>query len=124
MHEPREERESRFVGTVSKTVKKGGRCLIPVFALGRAQELLLILDEYWQVRCPCAVLRLVGLVVVVVVALLWPLRGKLVDAAVPQLILYKQGLTMCAWTLLNQFAIGYGDETVLLCCSVATRGVG
>ncbi|CAN0263384.1 unnamed protein product [Pylaiella littoralis] len=48
VHEPREERESRFVGTVSKTVKKGGRCLIPVFALGRAQELLLVLDEYWQ----------------------------------------------------------------------------
>lgn len=52
VHEPREERESRFVGTVSKTVKKGGRCLIPVFALGRAQELLLVLDEYWQVRMP------------------------------------------------------------------------
>lgn len=50
VHEPRKERESRFVGTVSKTVKKGGRCLIPVFALGRAQELLLILDEYWQAR--------------------------------------------------------------------------
>lgn len=28
-------------------VSRGGRCLIPVFALGRAQELLLILDEYW-----------------------------------------------------------------------------
>jgi Beta-Casp domain len=27
---------------------KGGRCLIPVFALGRAQELLLILDEFWK----------------------------------------------------------------------------
>ena len=26
---------------------RGGRCLIPVFALGRAQELLLILDEFW-----------------------------------------------------------------------------
>lgn len=31
-------------------VKRGGRCLIPVFALGRAQELLLILDEYWSSR--------------------------------------------------------------------------
>ena len=28
-------------------MQRGGRCLIPVFALGRAQELLLILDEYW-----------------------------------------------------------------------------
>ena len=27
---------------------RGGRCLIPVFALGRAQELLLLLDEHWQ----------------------------------------------------------------------------
>ena len=26
-------------------VARGGRCLIPVFALGRSQELLLILDE-------------------------------------------------------------------------------
>jgi len=32
---------------VHDIVTKGGRCLIPVFALGRAQELLLILDEYW-----------------------------------------------------------------------------
>ena len=36
--------------TVEDIVTRGGSCLIPVFALGRAQELLLILDEYWQVR--------------------------------------------------------------------------
>jgi len=47
IHEKREDRESRFTGTVSDIVTRGGRCLIPVFALGRAQELLLILDEYW-----------------------------------------------------------------------------
>ncbi|XP_054154499.1 cleavage and polyadenylation specificity factor subunit 3-like [Oppia nitens] len=47
IHEPREEREARFTGIVYDTVSRGGRCLIPVFALGRAQELLLILDEYW-----------------------------------------------------------------------------
>ena len=35
-------------GTVHDIVTRGGRCLIPVFALGRAQELLLILDEYWS----------------------------------------------------------------------------
>merc|ERR1712032_115704 len=29
-------------------VKRGGRCLLPVFALGRTQELLLILEEYWK----------------------------------------------------------------------------
>ena len=43
-----EEREARFTATVEDIVTRGGSCLIPVFALGRAQELLLILDEYWQ----------------------------------------------------------------------------
>ncbi len=47
-HEPRYERETRFTKMVHTIVKRGGRCLLPVFALGRAQELLLILDEYWQ----------------------------------------------------------------------------
>lgn len=45
---PRLDRERRFTSLVSEIVSRGGRCLIPVFALGRAQELLLILDEYWQ----------------------------------------------------------------------------
>jgi cleavage and polyadenylation specificity factor subunit 3 len=36
-------REQRFTELVHATLKRGGRCLIPVFALGRAQELLLIL---------------------------------------------------------------------------------
>ncbi|KAL4224525.1 Cleavage and polyadenylation specificity factor subunit 3 [Mactra antiquata] len=47
IHEDREDREARFTGLVHDIVTRGGRCLIPVFALGRAQELLLILDEYW-----------------------------------------------------------------------------
>ncbi|KAK7098583.1 cleavage and polyadenylation specificity factor subunit 3-like [Littorina saxatilis] len=47
IHENREEREHRFTSLVHDIVNRGGRCLIPVFALGRAQELLLILDEYW-----------------------------------------------------------------------------
>ncbi|ETN59132.1 cleavage and polyadenylation specificity factor [Anopheles darlingi] len=48
IHEKREDRENRFTSLVQKIVTQGGRCLIPVFALGRAQELLLILDEYWS----------------------------------------------------------------------------
>lgn len=79
VHASRAEREARFTGTIERVVTRGGRCLIPVFALGRAQvswivgvscrvsilvllshvyiprlyiyhsqELLLILDEYWQ----------------------------------------------------------------------------
>jgi cleavage and polyadenylation specificity factor subunit 3 len=47
-HEPRQDRETRFTRMVHTIVTRGGRCLLPVFALGRAQELLLILDEYWQ----------------------------------------------------------------------------
>ena len=46
---PVEEREQRFCSLVQEIVEdRGGSCLIPVFALGRAQELLLILDEYWE----------------------------------------------------------------------------
>ncbi|CAD5228272.1 unnamed protein product [Bursaphelenchus okinawaensis] len=48
IHEGREERENRFITMVHEIVSRGGRCLIPVFALGRAQELMLILDEYWE----------------------------------------------------------------------------
>lgn len=44
----RERREEAFTAAVDSIVTRGGSCLIPVFALGRAQELLLILDEYWQ----------------------------------------------------------------------------
>ncbi|KAL1914443.1 uncharacterized protein VTP21DRAFT_8895 [Calcarisporiella thermophila] len=47
-HEPRLEKEARLTGLVRDIVQRGGRCLMPVFALGRAQELLLILDEYWE----------------------------------------------------------------------------
>ncbi|XP_066917149.1 cleavage and polyadenylation specificity factor subunit 3-like [Clytia hemisphaerica] len=47
VHERRDQREKRFTSSVHNIINRGGRCLIPVFALGRAQELLLILDEYW-----------------------------------------------------------------------------
>ncbi|KAI1717764.1 pre-mRNA 3'-end-processing endonuclease polyadenylation factor c-term domain-containing protein [Ditylenchus destructor] len=48
IHESRDDREKRFTSTVHEIVARGGRCLIPAFALGRAQELMLILDEYWE----------------------------------------------------------------------------
>jgi cleavage and polyadenylation specificity factor subunit 3 len=44
----KEKRELEFTSAVEQIVNRGGSCLIPVFALGRAQELLLILDEYWR----------------------------------------------------------------------------
>lgn len=37
-----------FTSMVHEVVSRGGRCLIPVFAVGPAQELMLILDEYWE----------------------------------------------------------------------------
>lgn len=42
-HEPLQDREERFTRIIKDIVMRGGRCLLPVFALGRAQELLLIL---------------------------------------------------------------------------------
>lgn len=47
-HEPRVNRERKLTQLIHSTVTKGGRVLLPVFALGRAQELMLILDEYWS----------------------------------------------------------------------------
>lgn len=48
LHQPRPAREKRFTDVIHATVAQGGRVLIPTYALGRAQELLLILDEYWS----------------------------------------------------------------------------
>lgn len=47
-HEPRVNREKKLTSLIHSTVSKGGRVLLPVFALGRAQEIMLILDEYWS----------------------------------------------------------------------------
>ena len=45
--EPRMDLENRLTKAIHATLTSGGRVLMPVFALGNAQELLLILDEYW-----------------------------------------------------------------------------
>ncbi|OJD22573.1 endoribonuclease ysh1, partial [Blastomyces percursus] len=45
---PRLEREAALMKSITGVLNRGGRVLMPVFALGRAQELLLILDEYWS----------------------------------------------------------------------------
>ncbi|KAF2843659.1 metallo-beta-lactamase superfamily protein [Patellaria atrata CBS 101060] len=46
-HIPRLEREAALMKSITGILNRGGRALLPVFALGRAQELLLILEEYW-----------------------------------------------------------------------------
>ena len=48
MHVPRLERETALMKGITSVLDRGGRALLPVFALGSAQELLLILDEYWS----------------------------------------------------------------------------
>lgn len=47
-HEPRVNRERKLTHLIHSTVSRGGRVLLPLFALGRAQEIMLILDEYWS----------------------------------------------------------------------------
>lgn len=49
-HEPRDEKEDRMTRIIHSTLLKGGRVLMPVFALGTAQELLLILEDYWSMN--------------------------------------------------------------------------
>ncbi|KAJ7480173.1 beta-lactamase-like protein [Mycena galericulata] len=46
--EGRPEKELRFTTLLHSIIRRGGHVLLPTFALGRAQELLLILDEYWK----------------------------------------------------------------------------
>ncbi|EHY66904.1 integrator complex subunit 11 [Nematocida ausubeli] len=44
----RREKEREFIESVVQCVKNGGKVLIPVFALGRAHELCLLLDTHWE----------------------------------------------------------------------------
>jgi integrator complex subunit 11 len=49
-------REKVFLKKIMQTIDRGGKVLIPVFALGRAQELCILLDTYWQrAQLECAV---------------------------------------------------------------------
>ncbi|KAG8387891.1 hypothetical protein BUALT_Bualt02G0068600 [Buddleja alternifolia] len=41
-------KEREFLKAVHKCVAGGGKVLIPTFALGRAQELCMLLDDYWE----------------------------------------------------------------------------
>jgi len=45
MHADRKLAEARLVQTIAETVAAGGRVLVPAFAIGRAQEVLLILED-------------------------------------------------------------------------------
>ncbi|HWR26046.1 MAG TPA: MBL fold metallo-hydrolase [Methanosarcina sp.] len=45
-HIPRKETEERFIESIQETVDIGGTALIPAFAIGRTQEILMLLDAY------------------------------------------------------------------------------
>jgi putative mRNA 3-end processing factor len=45
-HIPRKETEERFIESIQETVDRGGTALIPAFAIGRTQEILMLLDAY------------------------------------------------------------------------------
>ena len=44
-HPKRDWEEDKFLGNIDDTLKRGGSVLIPVFAVGRAQEILLLLSK-------------------------------------------------------------------------------
>lgn len=48
MRDSRREREREFLDQIYKCVTNGGKVLIPVFALGRAQELCILIESFWD----------------------------------------------------------------------------
>jgi predicted metal-dependent RNase len=40
--------EDRLISVINETVEKGGNVLIPVFAVGRSQEVMLVLEDYYR----------------------------------------------------------------------------
>lgn len=44
----RQQSEDRLVEVVRETVNQGGNVLIPVFSVGRAQEIMLVVEEYYR----------------------------------------------------------------------------
>lgn len=45
MQPSREESEEKFLDIVTRTLKKGGKVIVPAFAVGRAQEIMLLLED-------------------------------------------------------------------------------
>ena len=45
---PRKEAEERLVSVINETIEKGGKILMPVPAVGRSQEMMLVLDRYME----------------------------------------------------------------------------
>ncbi|KGG52854.1 hypothetical protein DI09_12p220 [Mitosporidium daphniae] len=48
LRDTRRSRERDFLFKIHQALNRGGKVLIPVFALGRAQELCLVVESYWE----------------------------------------------------------------------------
>lgn len=44
----RKSKEREFLQSIHRCIDRGGKALIPIFALGRAQEICLVLESYWE----------------------------------------------------------------------------
>ncbi|MEF8873373.1 MAG: MBL fold metallo-hydrolase [Candidatus Thermoplasmatota archaeon] len=44
-HDDRDETEKRFLDKIDETLEAGGQVIVPVFAVGRTQEILMLLDD-------------------------------------------------------------------------------
>ncbi|MEM2109733.1 MAG: MBL fold metallo-hydrolase, partial [Candidatus Odinarchaeota archaeon] len=47
-HPSTQKTERKFVSDINQTIKNGGKVLIPVFAVGRAQEVMITIDDYMR----------------------------------------------------------------------------
>jgi hypothetical protein len=48
VHPPREESENLLLNVIQESLRQGGNVLIPVFAVGRAQEVMLVLEDFYR----------------------------------------------------------------------------
>ncbi|GFR48973.1 hypothetical protein Agub_g10989, partial [Astrephomene gubernaculifera] len=48
LRDPKRARERELLAAVVETVAAGGKVLIPTFAMGRAQELLMLITDCWE----------------------------------------------------------------------------
>lgn len=48
LRDPKKSRERDFLRNIHQCIAAGGKVLIPVFALGRVQELCILIESYWE----------------------------------------------------------------------------
>ena len=61
---PRRDSEKQLVNIVNQTITRGGRVLMPVLAVGRAQELMVVIADYMRrgemIECPVYIDGMIG----------------------------------------------------------------